>query len=370
MADTSLVRNWLKSGPDKGPPSTLRRLCTSQHLGDLQLLALISAVVFLVSSVFFVAPFVVDAIGESHKDDVLAVICPVQPDEGGQGVRPPTAVYLCAEKRTKSSSPSWLSSTFFNAIAGAILAAAAAALNWAYQTGSLRLGAVDLFGCEISAICRVCLIVDFAKTSVAAANDMSVLPVKFTSEEHYTPVYDGNLSDLKPLDVTVVTHVTQFYTYRKTMMDYLRRVAVTEDAEKRASCWQQMIYMQFLMYESAREAIFLLIEFEPNQAESLINILSSELVLYRYLLEIHSGDYRTKRLRLRIWDYGRIVPYLVSRVDQYGQLPRWQRARTTAQVLIDNYEELRKVLPEELPDASLRNVADFEWKPPMERYAG
>src|SRR5271154_2941290 len=40
---------------------------------------------------------------------------------------------------------------------------------WAYQSGCRRIGAVDLFACEISVICRVSLIVDFAKTSVARA---------------------------------------------------------------------------------------------------------------------------------------------------------------------------------------------------------
>src|SRR5277367_992788 len=43
---------------------------------------------------------------------------------------------------------------------GGLVAGAGAALNWAYQTGSSRLGMVDLFACEINVICRVCLIVD------------------------------------------------------------------------------------------------------------------------------------------------------------------------------------------------------------------
>ena len=76
-------------------------------------------------------------------------------------------------------------------------------------------------------------------------------------------MYDNNLSDLQPLDVSVVTFVTQFYTYRKTMMDFLRRIAVTKALSPRLSLMEQMIYMQFLMYESAREAVEVLIEFEP-----------------------------------------------------------------------------------------------------------
>src|ERR1700733_15393485 len=44
------------------------------------------------------------------------------------------------------------------------LAALGAALAWAYQVGSARLGVVDLFGCEISTLCRIATVVDTART--------------------------------------------------------------------------------------------------------------------------------------------------------------------------------------------------------------
>jgi hypothetical protein len=94
------------------------------------------------------------------------------------------------------------------AAAGGIVTVVLAILNWVYQSGSNRLGAVDLFGCEISAICRVIAVVDFAPQSVgwaehqgdadtakepvrdAKLNDKADLSRKFTSEEQYTPAYD------------------------------------------------------------------------------------------------------------------------------------------------------------------------------------
>ncbi len=46
--------------------------------------------------------------------------------------------------------------TFF----GPTLAAFGALVAWAYQTGSARLGVVDLFACEISTLCRVTTVLD------------------------------------------------------------------------------------------------------------------------------------------------------------------------------------------------------------------
>jgi len=359
-------KNFFGSRPDEGPPSTIRRLSTSRHLRDLQLVAVVSLITFVISGILFFAPIVIDVTG-AHQNEAgqLAYICPAQErhDATMSGIGTGNALYVCTvQKSGVAPTPfGWVSSAIFNAMSGALLAAAAAALNWVYQTGSRRLGAVDLFGCEISAICRVCLIVDFAQKSVdqhkeeekqllrsaqSVAKGSDDDAAKFTSEEHYTPVYDNNLSDLQPLDVSAVTFVTQFYTYRKTMMDFLRRIAVTKALSPRLDLMDQMIYLQFLMYESAREAVEVLIEFEPNQAESLINVLCSELVLYRFLLRQHSNDYRTRRLRLRIADYARVVPLLLDMVAEYGHLPHWHKAQATARVLVNRYEDLSSAAPE------------------------
>jgi hypothetical protein len=333
---------------EKGPSSTIMRLCTSRHLADLQLVAFCSLIAFAVSGFSFVSTIHVYSAGSD------------------------------ATAGTTTSGHDSAGVALINAMAGAVLAAAAAALNWAYQTGSRRLGAVDLFACEISAICRVCLVVDFAKTSVNQYRDLAKEIAskaaqkhpeggnggsKFTSEEHYTPVYDNNLSDLQPLDVNVVTFVTEFYTYRKTMMDYLRLIAATPASDTRLKLLEQMIYMQFLMYESGREAVEVLVEFEPNKAESLINILCSEMVVYRLLLKEYPNDYKTKRLRLRIADYGKTVPKLLDEVAEYGQLPHWKKAHATARVLVGRYKRLRSDLP---PGLLLPALTEVQKNPPWE----
>jgi hypothetical protein len=252
-----------------------------------------------------------------------------------------------------------VNSAVASAVAGALAAAAAAVLNWTYQSGNRRIGAVDLFACEISVICRVSIVVNFAQSCVERAERQHEIverglaaegggSTKFTSEEHYTPVYDGQLSDLEPLDVNVVTYVTQFYSYRKTMMDYLRAIAEAKNVSESESLMSQMIYMQFLMYESGRLAIEELIEFEPNKAESLVNILCSELVTYAFLQTRYENDYRGKRLRLRWEQYHKIVPELYNRIME-AQHPNWKKAQTTAPELIQRYKKTCSALRLEPP---------------------
>ena len=248
----------------------------------------------------------------------------------------------------------WISISGLAAVAGAIL-------SWIYQTGSYRLGAVDLFGCEISAICRICIVVEFANFSVSKAKSLQSGDVKepddysekanqFTSEENYTPVYDGKLSDLQPLDAEVTTFVTEFYMYRKTMMDCLRKIAILRLSDGAyGENFVQMIYMQFLMYESGHKAIERLVEFEPNRTESLINIFCSELIVYRFLLDEYARpmpkggrDHKYERLHLRESEYKEKVPKLYWRTMEYIGSPNkyWQRATTSAAELRKRFEQV------------------------------
>ena len=170
---------------------------------------------------------------------------------------------------------------------------------------------------------------------------------RFTSQENYTPVNDKMIAELEPLDVNVVTYVTEFYTYRKTMMDYLRSLTVPMTPDDLKERWNQMIYMQFLMYESGRNAIQELVEFEPNRAESLVNILCSELVLYAYLLEAYRNDnFRGERLRLRHEMYEVMVPALNQEI-RGNPHPSWARAKATAPEMMRRFDRLpRPRLPE------------------------
>lgn len=252
----------------------------------------------------------------------------------------------------------------FTITLGGLVAGAGAALNWAYQTGSSRLGMVDLFACEINVICRVGLIVDFARHSVEQAKNASADPSgmpspgsgspklspRFASQEEYTPVYDQNLTELQPLDAQVVTHVTEFYTYRKTMMDMLRRIAVqADDRVGQEQSTVEMIYMQYLMYESGRLAIEDLIEFEPNRTESVIGILCSELVVYKFLVDEFGQDkyrirgdledFRLQRLNLRRSAYLNKVREILAKTGREHSA-KWQKAKATMAELEERFSQV------------------------------
>jgi hypothetical protein len=337
-----------------GPASTFVRLLTSEHVKDLQLIGECAIAFWLIA----VSATIVNGIGlrlvwEEHDHDLHAILAMIIPN----------LETIWTKFITKVIQD--------HAILGAVTAGAGLVLNWVYQTGSKRLGVVDLFACEISALCRASFVVDFATLSVGqatadhktsdAAVSLHSQPTdaatsqarRFTSEEHYTPVYDGTLSDLQPLDVTVVTFVTEFYTYRKAMMDYLRSITAEAPGERQTALRTMMIYMQFLMYESGRHAIGKLIEFEPNREESLINILCSELIVFNYLNknEQLKNDYRGPRLRLREDEYRWVVPTTyyktldAAQTIKPGTTENWVRALSVVPELKRRFELVIGTMP-------------------------
>ena len=228
------------------------------------------------------------------------------------------------------------------------------ALSWAYTTANQRLGTIDLFACEISTLCRVGLVLDFARKEVAkletpppAPAAEPATPERFTSEEKYTPVFDNNLKSLEALDMYVVCKVTEFYTYRKTMMDFMRKARCTpagSDAWRGAM--EEMLYMQYLMFESARHAIEQLIEYDPDREESLINIVCSELILFPFLVRTTNNDFRCERLRLRRREYVAEFASIARRLAEFGDRPEWQRASTTYRELERRYRAAGLALDE------------------------
>jgi hypothetical protein len=149
------------------------------------------------------------------------------------------------------------------------------------------------------------------------------------------------------LEADVVTNVTAFYTYMKVMRDGLRKlkemhqpsVGATGDDDEwhRALC--NVIYMQFLGFESGRKAIGDLVEFEPTQAEDICTILLSELIAYWFLRGQFSGDLRHRRLRAREAEYRRVIPVLWRTVEA-GSGRRWERAKDLAEEIKRLYAEL------------------------------
>ena len=286
-----------------GPSLTFERLCTSRHIDDLQAIA--SVAIFTIAICFVLLAMMSWNLA-AWKDQMIFL--------------------------------------------GGIIATATAALSWTYQSGSRRLGAVDLFASEISAICRVCLIVDFAKISVASLEaprgaEPANAPAdayfgRYTSQEHYTPAYDTSIADLQALDFEVVTSVTRFYTYRMTMLDLMRKAAEPGQTQQ-AALLRQMIFMQYLMYESARHAIVQLIEFEPHQSEAVVNVLCSELVLYGFLQPSYEDSFQGERLNLRIGEYDAIVARMSRRIAENGGMPNWLHAATTAPELMVRYAAMK-----------------------------
>jgi hypothetical protein len=332
-----------KAIKETGPPSTFIRLLSSDHLNDLQWIGLGTIALWAIIVALVLMQASINTKVDLTKVDLNKPMSLVD--------------YIITQ----------------HAVFGGITAVLGVVLSWIYQTGSKRLGVVDLFACEISAICRISLAVDFArncvteaekelgspvkqctdlvaKASLASASDASSAsrPYKFTSQEHYTPVYDGNLADLQPLEVGVVTYVTEFYSYRKAMIDCLRRIAAEEAGSNlHGDLRTLMIYMQFLMYESARHAVFDLIEFEPNREESIINILCSEMIVYDLLMRVFQrkglDDYRYERLLIREKDYLKIVPDIYSRAVKASNHKNWEKAQTTAKELKRRYEQIFNV---------------------------
>ena len=215
-------------------------------------------------------------------------------------------------------------------LVAAALAVGGAIVAWCYRTGNARLGIVDLLACEITTLCRVCIVVNLTHKCVQAFKQHAAAQRKadgaavvhpmasfssFESEDDYTPAFNAGAKDLQLLEFNVVTNITEFYTYWKAMRDAFRKLDATpvdKACDDARDPWRyamrNVIYMQFLMFESARNSVTDLIEFEPAAAENTITILLSELLAYQFLLE-HFGpaDVRHARLRLRAEGYQKIV---------------------------------------------------------------
>lgn len=225
----------------------------------------------------------------------------------------------------------------------------AAAIAWSYQSASSRLGVVDLFACEISTLCRVGSIFDVANRYIERYDSIALGagggaelqqgdPPAFVSQEEYFPVFDNNARDLQLLDRTVVSHITEFYTYMKAARDSLRRAA----GPARQEAVVNVIFMTFLAYESARRAVRDLIEFEPAAAECTVVILLTELECYSFLLRIYpAGDVRNARLKLREAAYKKEVPALWKYVSSHRETdPDWLSAIATVPELQKQFERV------------------------------
>jgi hypothetical protein len=301
------LRRLLHTG---NPAATLDRLFTSRHVMDLQLIV---AGAFLV-----VLLFIAVGIPVSIEDQLYS-----HWPAAGKIPRPSSFVHF-----------GFAAADNFLHFFAPVLGVFAAILAWAYQTGSARLGVVDLFACEVSTLCRVAAVVNTVSRFVErfdqgapAEQPGSLRPAHaFTSQEDYFPVFGGNIRDLQTLEARVVINITAFYTYMKAVRDSMRSLAEIPPPGARlpgraAGAWREaarnVVYMWFLGLESGRRAIADLVEFEPEKAERTIVVLISELVAYQFLRRQYpeEGEMHHERIKLRHAEYEDIVPKLCDEVQ-------------------------------------------------------
>ena len=138
LSPFAIVRQ-LRLGKDS---STFERLGRSRHVADLRLIfsvAVILMVVGVIAALAFCFEYeLVSNWKELHE---------------GHSVWPWVRHGLAA---IASSGP----------FIGAICAVGGGVLAWTYQTGSARLGVVDLFACEIATLCRVSAVVEMVQRYV------------------------------------------------------------------------------------------------------------------------------------------------------------------------------------------------------------
>ncbi len=311
LSAISPLTNWRQLKRDK-ESATLERLTTSRHVADLRLI-FSCTIVIVVAAITFAVLF-------SYMHEYLAN------PKASWDVLVFAALVDCG------------------GFIGAVGAVGCGVLAWTYQTGSARLGVVDLFACEIATLCRVTVVADTVQHFIVLNRAVPGDTMRFTSTEQYFPVFDATTKDLQQLEEKVVKNVTEFYTYMKVSRDYMRKLAdIRPDAPNALAKWQAAIgnimYMLFLALESARKSMGELVEFQPTHAEDSITILLSELTAYAHLRTVFTDDLRRRRLEAREDGYLLLVPKLLAKVRDESA-PDWEKAKGIAIELERRYEQI------------------------------
>ena len=325
------IFNWFDSGQES---STFRRLQKSKHVADLRVIANVTALLVLASSLIVAGDFGYKWYVASHlKAKPAASVTPASPPIASAAPASPDGTSIVRKSLEEA-----LADTA--KLVSAIVTAGAAVLAWTYLSGSKRLGVVDLFACEIVTLCRVGSVLEIAPNlirqhgqigqtpTVATPRSPSLNPGRFTSQEDYFPVFESNSSDLQILEADVVRNVTAFYTYMKALRDLLRKFYDAQSAsaspDEQRTALTNVIFMLFLAYESARGAVNDLIEYEPTHAESKIVILFTEMPTYNFLLDKFS-DVRRTRLLLRRKQYDAEIKELIDNVADHASHEEWEK---------------------------------------------
>jgi hypothetical protein len=343
--------------------STLFRFFRSKHVGDLKLAANLALILLVCHIVLVLAYSFIPPTANSASPNTTPSANSTPPNTTpSANSAPPNSNEIEKAKEEKAKSVAlWnMIAHIFEVLSkyvGPAITIYGAIVAWAYLSASKRLGIIDLFACEIKTLCRVGTIFDVGKSYVAMyqnsldiaenraatesipAAQSAAKPVtdellsrSSVSQEHYFPVFDNNSSDLESLEALLVGYITEYYTYMKAVRD-LQRVFASIDASQAAKsgagapygsakvdAWHEtvadIIYVLFLGYESARNAIADLIEFQPTRDENIIVILMTELVCFSFLCEyLREDSLRFMRLELRELGYEKVYGELFKSVN-------------------------------------------------------
>jgi hypothetical protein len=129
-----------------------------------------------------------------------------------------------------------------------------------------------------------------------------------------------------------------------------------QDRERWKTIVRNVTYMLFLMLESGRKAIGILVENSAIEVQLTAEILLSELVSYGKLLDIYQRaakegsdhDARWIRLQLRLANYKTLVPQICEKIkpfnDETNTDDAWNEAQALVPELNQHYGDVLKVV--------------------------
>jgi hypothetical protein len=128
----------------------------------------------------------------------------------------------------------------------------------------LPVGLVDLFASEISTTCRVIAVTQTASHLVRFYDDPPAKSIKLNAPYEHYPIFDSNNTQLEVIDPQSIGAVTEFYIYMKSMCDYRHMLDEVDFPDQNIERWKTIVrnvtYMLFLMLESGRNAIRIMVD--------------------------------------------------------------------------------------------------------------
>jgi hypothetical protein len=196
-----------------------------------------------------------------------------------------------------------------------LLTVAGGIISWAYQSANIRFGVADVFAAEIATLCRVAAVDDFMAKFVNLFKEERKFP-DIDASRDYLAMYNSNAKDLESLDGDAARYVTQYYVHMKALMDQLQHGA---DPRENPRAALSVIYAAFLAFESARQALAVLMDNRRERQEYVLTAMLSEIYAYSLLLDKADdlddpdmGKIRKNRIEARLADYESLIAAIKS----------------------------------------------------------